>query len=237
MGNLPACAFRQERKNEQTIPNMATKKEPTTGLRKLMEDQLADIYFAEKQLVKALPKMAKNAGNADLRAAFEGHLQETHGQIERLEQVFGSMGLPAKGKTCPAILGLLQECTELMDEFGDDEALDAALVAGARKVEHYEIATYGSLSAWAEQLGLDDAAGLLQETLEEEQGADEKLTGIGEEVMGAAVVTDDEEEEELAEVEEDSLAVGKSKPPSNGSRIGAKSTANGNAKKKAVGKR
>jgi len=216
---------------------MATKKEPATGLRKLLEDQLADIYFAEKQLVKALPKMAKNATNAELRAAFEGHLQETHGQIERLEQVFEGMGLPPKGKTCPAILGLLQECTELMDEFGDDEALDAALIAGARKVEHYEIATYSSLSAWAEQLGLDDAAGLLQETLEEEQGADEKLTEIGEEVMSAAVVTDDEEEEELVEVQEDSRPASKSKSSSNGSRTGAKSSANGSGTKKSTAKR
>lgn len=209
---------------------MATKNEPTTGLRKLLEDQLADIYFAEKQLVKALPKMAKNATNADLRAAFEGHLQETHGQIERLEQVFAELDLPAKGKTCPAILGLLQECTELMDEFGDDEALDAALIAGARKVEHYEIATYSSLCAWAEQLGLEDAVGLLKETLEEEQGADEKLTGIGEEVMSVAAGSG-EEEEELVDAEEDSRPASSSKSSSNGSRAGAKSSANGSTKK------
>lgn len=209
---------------------MTTKKEPNTGLHKLLEDQLADIYFAEKQLVKALPKMAKNATNKDLRAAFEGHLQETHVQIERLEQVFESMEHPVKGRTCPAILGLLQECNELMGEFGDDEALDAALIAGARKVEHYEIATYASLSAWAEQLGLDDAAGLLQESLEEEQGADEKLAEIAEEVMAAAVVAD-EEEEELVEADEDSRPASRSKSSSNGSRTGAKNSANGSAKK------
>ncbi len=208
---------------------MATKKEQTTGLRKLLEDQLADIYFAEKQLVKALPKMVKTANHPELRAAFEGHLKETQGQVERLEQVFEVLDLPAKPKTCPAILGILQECKELMEEFADDDALDAALVDGGRKVEHYEIATYSSLCAWADQLGLDDAAGLLRENLEEEQAADEKLIGIGEEVMAAAAGSD-EEEGELVEADNDDRAPakqrsGKSMPAA------VKRAANGSARK------
>lgn len=172
---------------------MTTKKEPTTGLHKLLEAQLADIYFAEKQLLEALPKMAKKAVHEDLRAAFEGHLHETHAQIERLEQVFTGLKLPAKGKTCPAILGLLQECNDLMEEFGDDEALDAALIAGALKVEHYEIASYNNLTAWAEQLGLEDVVGLLNETLDEEMGAEVTLTEIGEEVLNAVTADEDKE--------------------------------------------
>ncbi len=178
---------------------MATKKEPTSGLRKLLEDQLADIYYAEKQLVKALPRMEKAAANQELRAAFKGHLEETKGQVERLEQVFELLELPAKAKTCPAILGILQECNELMEEYADDEALDAALMDGAKKVEHYEIATYTSLCAWAEQLGLDDAAGLLKENLEEEQAADEKLNSLSDEVLNEAAGSGEEEEKELAE--------------------------------------
>lgn len=206
---------------------MATKKETTSGLRKLLEDQLADIYFAEKQLVKALPKMVKAASNDELRAAFEGHLEETRGQVERLEEVFGALDIPAKGKTCPAILGILQECTELMEEYADDEALDAALVDGGKKVEHYEIATYTSLCAWAEQLGLEEVAGLLRENLEEEQAADETLTGIGEEVIGDMSGTEDEEdEEELVGSEKDERATSKTKNT-------AKTSANGSGKKSA----
>ncbi len=162
---------------------MKTPKQGTKGLRKLLEDQLADMYYAEKQLVKTLPKMAKAATNKSLAAAFEGHLKETEGQVRRLEQVFENMNMPTKGKTCPAILGILQEGSELMDEFAGDEALDAALVAAAQKVEHYEIASYGSMCAWAEQLGLDKVVGLLKETLEEEHGADDKLTELAEQAI------------------------------------------------------
>jgi len=210
---------------------MTTKKEPTAGLRKLLEEQLADIYFGEKQLVKALPKMAKNATSKDLRAAFEEHLQETIGHVERLEQVFGGMGLPAKGKTCPAILGMLQECNQLVESYGDDEALDVALIAGARKIEHYEIATYSSLAAWAEQLGLEEAAGLLQDNLEEEQAANDQLMEIGEEVMADAMVGEDEAEEEL--VESDARPSSKSKASANGTLASRKSS-NGSAKRPVV---
>jgi ferritin-like metal-binding protein YciE len=167
---------------------MKTRKQGTTGLRKLLEDQLADMYYAEKQLVKTLPKMAKAATNKSLTKAFETHLKETEGQVARLEQVFAQMELPVKGKTCPAILGILQEGSELMEEFAGDEALDAALVAAAQKVEHYEIATYGSMCAWAEQLGLPKVAGLLNETLDEEHGADAKLTKLADEELNGEAV-------------------------------------------------
>lgn len=154
------------------------KKNETKDLNKLLEDQLQDLYYVEKQLTKAIPKMAKAANNEELSEAFSAHLEETKGQVARLEQVFKLMGKPAKAKKCPAIDGILEECTELMDEFKGQPALDAGLIDGGQKVEHYEIATYGSVAAWAELLGLEDVAALLNETLEEEKGADEKLTEI-----------------------------------------------------------
>ncbi len=170
-------------RSNQTTDNMKTKAGDSRGIRRLLEDQLADTYYAEKQLLKALPKMAKAATNDELRSAFTAHFEETKGQLERLEQVFELMDLPAKGKTCPAILGIVQECTELMEEFADDEALDAALVAGGRKAEHYEIATYSNLIACAEHLGLNEVVGLLQETLDQEKGADDTLSELGGNVM------------------------------------------------------
>jgi len=174
----------------------SNKKETSTGLRKLLEDQLADTYYAEKQLVKAMPKMAKAATNDELREAFEGHLEETLVQVRRLEEVFGLMEMPVKGKKCPAIDGILEEGKEIMEEFADDAALDAGLVSAGQKAEHYEITCYGCMVAWAEQLGLEDVAGLLNETLEEEKGADEKLSTIAETVNEAAETEGEEEEEE-----------------------------------------
>lgn len=182
---------------------MATKKAASTGLRKLMEDQLADMYYAEKQLLKALPKMAKTATNEDLSAAFTAHAEETQTHVERLEQVFEALGIPAKAKKCPAIDGILEEGKEIMDEFSDDAALDAGLVAAAQKAEHYEIASYGSMAAWAEQLGLDDAAALLNETLEEEKSTDEKLSEIAETVVNIEA-DEEEDEEELVDADGDS---------------------------------
>jgi ferritin-like metal-binding protein YciE len=209
---------------------MTTKKAASTGLRKLMEDQLADIYYAEKQVLKALPKMAKNASNEELSAAFTEHAEETQVQIERLEQVFEALGMPAKGKKCPAIDGILEEGKEIMEEFSDDVALDAGLVAAAQKVEHYEIASYGSMVAWAEQLGLDDVVGLLNETLEEEKAADEKLTGIAESVVNSEADGDDsedEEEGELVEMDGTSSRATKSASTRSASKSAAKSASNG----------
>ena len=148
-------------------------------LNDLFLDTLKDIYYAEKQIVKALPKMAKAATSPDLKAGFEKHLQETHGHVERLEQVFEIIGAPARGKTCEAILGIIEEAKEIMDEFKDTAALDAGLVSSAQAVEHYEIARYGTLKAWAKQLGRADVVKLLEATEQEEIATDKKLTQLG----------------------------------------------------------
>lgn len=148
-------------------------------LRETFLNQLMDIYDAEKQLVKALPKVAKAAEHEELKAAFESHLEETEGHVERLEQVFEIIGESAKGKKCQAMAGLLEEGQELIK----DEEGDAALICAAQKIEHYEIAGYGCLHTWARLLGEDDAADLLEETLEEERSADEKLTELAESII------------------------------------------------------
>jgi ferritin-like metal-binding protein YciE len=143
-------------------------------------DELRDVLSAEKQLMKALPKMAKATENEELQSAFEMHLEETEKQIERLEAVFDSIGETARAKKCVAMEGLIEEGRELMDHEADPSALDAMLIGAAQKVEHYEIATYGTLCTWAKLLGYDDALDLLLETLAEEKAADEKLTAIAE---------------------------------------------------------
>jgi ferritin-like metal-binding protein YciE len=141
---------------------------------------LKDVYFAEKQILKALPRMAKKADSAELRRAFEHHLQETEGQVERLEQVFALCDLKPAGKTCPAIKGILEEGEEDMKDAKDSDVLDAGMIADAQAVEHYEIARYGTLIAWAEQLGMTEAARLLQQTLDQEYNADRTLTELAE---------------------------------------------------------
>ena len=149
-------------------------------LNDLFLDTLKDIYFAEKQILKALPKMAKAAQSDKLRAAFEKHHGETEGQVERLEQIFELLDKPARGKTCDAIQGLLDEGKEIMEEYKGSEALDAGLLAAAQAVEHYEISRYGTLKQWALQLGMKDAARLLDETLQEEKKTDVSLTTLAE---------------------------------------------------------
>jgi ferritin-like metal-binding protein YciE len=144
----------------------------------LLLDELRDIYHAEKQLVKALPKMAKKAKSDQLRQAFEHHLEETKGQVERLDQVFQQLDARSSGKRCEAMEGLIEEAKEMMDEVTTPEVLDAAMISAAQKVEHYEIASYGSVCALAEALGHKDAARLLEETLNEEKAADQKLNQI-----------------------------------------------------------
>ena len=143
-------------------------KEPKQ-LDELFHDTLKDIYYAEKKILAALPKMAKAAQNDDLRAAFEKHKGETEGQVKRLEQVFQLIEEKPQGKKCDAIEGLLVEGQEIMKEYKGSPALDAGLLAAAQAVEHYEISRYGTLIAWAEELGLEDAVSLLEETLEEEK--------------------------------------------------------------------
>ena len=147
-------------------------------LDELFHDTLKDIYFAEKKILAALPKMAKAAQSEELRAAFEKHHGETEGQVERLEQVFAVIDEKPQGKTCAAIVGITDEGAEIMQEYKGSPALDAGLLAAAQAVEHYEISRYGTLIAWAEELGLDDAVPLLQETLDEEEATDHALTEI-----------------------------------------------------------
>ncbi|GGB39071.1 hypothetical protein GCM10011380_30670 [Sphingomonas metalli] len=147
-------------------------------LHDLYVHQLQDVYYAEQQITKALPKMIDKATAPELRGGFETHLRETEGQIARLEQVFALEGLAAKGVTCPAIDGIIKEANEVAGDIADKAVLDAALTAAAQAVEHYEISRYGTLIAWAEQLGRDEAAQILRETLAEEKATDEALTKL-----------------------------------------------------------
>jgi ferritin-like metal-binding protein YciE len=144
----------------------------------LFLDTLKDIYYAEKQILKTLLKMAKAAQSPDLKAGFEQHHDETEGHIERLEQVFELIGKPARGKTCDAILGIIEEGKSIIEDFKDTSALDAGLVSAAQAVEHYEIARYGTLKTWAQQLGMNEAAALLDATLKEEEATDKKLSKL-----------------------------------------------------------
>jgi ferritin-like metal-binding protein YciE len=143
-------------------------------------DELRDTYDAEKQLTKALPKLAKAATNPKLRTAFETHLQETQGQIARLEQVFESLDEKARGKHCDGIAGIIEDGKSIMEENFDETTMDACLIAAGQRAEHYEMAAYGTLVAWARAMGHNQAAGLLEETLEEEKAADQKLTQLAE---------------------------------------------------------
>ena len=152
-------------------------KEPKK-LDELFHDTLKDIYFAEKKILATLPKMAKAAHSEELRAAFEKHKAETEDQIGRLEEVFAAIDKKPQGKTCAAIVGITDEGAEIMQEYKGSPALDAGLLAAAQAVEHYEISRYGTLIAWAGELGLEDAVPLLQETLEEEKATDETLSDI-----------------------------------------------------------
>ena len=149
----------------------------------LFHDTLKDIYFAEKKILVALPKMAKAAQNEDLAAAFEKHAGETEQQIERLEQVFELIEKKPQGKTCPAIIGIIEEGQEIMKEYKGSPAHDAGLLAAAQAVEHYEISRYGTLRTWAEKLGLTQAVKLLDATLDEEEATDEALTELAESVV------------------------------------------------------
>lgn len=149
----------------------------------LFHDTLKDIYYAEKKILSTLPKMAKAAQNPDLKAAFLKHHEETQVHVERLEEVFGMIDKKPQGKTCAAINGITDEGAEIMDEYKGTPALDAGLLAAAQAVEHYEMARYGTLRTWADELGLKDASSLLQETLDEEQATDEALTELAESVV------------------------------------------------------
>lgn len=166
-------------------------------------DELRDTYDAERQLLKALPKLAKASASPELRAAFESHLEETRGQVERLEQIFESLDERVRGKHCDGIAGIIEEGKAIMEEEFDDATMDACLIAAGQRSEHYEMAAYGTLVAWARAMGHNEAADLLQQTLDEEKAADEKLSaiaegGINQEAASAAHPEGDEEEAEPA---------------------------------------
>ncbi|CAH1670341.1 YciE/YciF ferroxidase family protein [Chelatococcus asaccharovorans] len=155
------------------------------NLETLFHETLKDILYAEKQILRALPKMARGAGSEELKQAFLAHRDETETHVDRLQQVFEMMDKPARGKTCDAILGLVEEGKEVMEDFAGTSALDAGLTASAQAVEHYEIARYGTLKTWATQLGMKDAARLLDQTLQEEIKTDKLLTRLAEKSLNA----------------------------------------------------
>ena len=179
-------------------------------------DELRDTYDAERQLTKALAKLAKAASSPPLRDAFESHLTETHGQIERLEQVFESLDEKVRGKHCDGIAGIIEEGKAIMEEDFDDDTMDACLIAAGQRAEHYEMAAYGTLVAWARSMGHDEAADLLQETLDEEKAADEKLSSLAEGGINQAAADTARPD---ADEDEDAIAVGagtKKKTATNG---------------------
>ena len=155
-------------------------------LKALFLHQLKDTYFAENAILKALPQMAEAAESEELRGAFAVHLKETEGQVRRLEQIFEMVGAKPEGIPCKAIQGIIEEGQEILREFEDGEALDAGLIAAAQAVEHYEIARYGTLLAWAKQLGLSEAEGLIEETLVEEENTDQVLSELAEDAINPA---------------------------------------------------
>jgi ferritin-like metal-binding protein YciE len=168
-------------------------------LQELYVEQLRDIYDAENQLMKALPKMAKEASNEELKAAFEQHLEQTEEQITRLDQIFEELGEKSKGHKCKAMAGLVEEGKEMMQEDADPDVMDAGLICAAQKIEHYEIATYGCLRTYAEMLGFDEQADLLQETLDEEKDTDENLTELAVSCINLEAEEGDSEEEDEEE--------------------------------------
>lgn len=181
----------------------------STTLHDAFIDELRDTYDAEKQLTKALPKLAKAATSADLRDAFEAHLEETRGQIERLEQVFETLGEKARGKHCEGIAGIIEEGKTIMEEDFDGATMDACLIAAGQRAEHYEMAAYGTLVAWARAMGHDEAVELLQQTLDEEKAADEKLSGLAEGgINQSAADTSQAEDESDEEVDAERVGSG-----------------------------
>ena len=166
------------------------------SLRDLYIDELKDLYSAEKQLVRALPKMMKNATNAQLKEAFRNHLAETEGHVARLEQIFESLESSPRGKKCVGMEGLIEEASELLEEDAEDDVLDAGLISKAQHVEHYEMAGYGTVRTWAQILGEDQHVTLLEQTLQEEKNADRLLTQIAESSVNIDAETGDEADEE-----------------------------------------
>jgi len=182
------------------------------NLFELLEEQIKDIYSAENQILKALPKMAKAANSLELKKAFETHRAETEQHVKRLTQIAEQLKIKPTGKKCKAMEGLVEEGKEVIEEEGEDSVIDAALIAAAQKVEHYEISAYGSARALAEKLGEEEVADLLQETLDEESATDEKLTQICETIVASAPLREGEESEDESGSEEDSDEEGRPSP-------------------------
>jgi ferritin-like metal-binding protein YciE len=199
------------------------------NLHELFVDELRDIYDAEKQLTKALPKMAKAAESPELKAGFEEHLEITRMQVNRCEEIFKSLGMAARGKPCEGMKGLIEEGQEMMEELETGPTLDAALIASAQKVEHYEIASYGTLATFAEILGLQDAKDLLGQTLDEEKEADEKLTQVAGQINFEAEAEGEGEEEQE---HESRMATANSRSRSGGTNGGGRGRSNGSRTKK-----
>ena len=168
------------------------------SLHKLYLEELRDLYSAENQLLKALPKMAKAASSDELKQAFEDHLEETRDHVERLEDIFEALDESPKGKTCHGMKGLIEEGSEILDKDGEESVLDAGIIGAAQKVEHYEIASYGTVRTFATLLGEDEAADLLQQTLDEEGETNKRLTELAEEIVNPEALKETEEEETAA---------------------------------------
>ena len=188
-------------------------------LRELMIEELRDLYNAEKQLTKALPKLAKAASSDELRNLLETHLGETETHVERLEQAFEALGEKVRGKHCAGIAGIVEEGSDLLQEDFDGPVLDAGIIAGAQRSEHYEIAAYGSVMAWAKALGLSELASLLDQTLEEEKAADKKLTALAESSVNVEAAAAGDEDEEEADDDEESDS-GRRAQPAQAGRAG-----------------
>ena len=199
-----------------------------SNLRDSLVDEIRDIYNAEKQIVKALPKMVKGATSEELRDAFESHLEETQNQVTRLERVFELLDEKPRGKHCAGMAGILEEGSDILEEDAEDVVMDAMLIAGAQKVEHYEITSYGTVIAWAEALGLTEVAEVLGESLAEEKAADEKLSAIAESGINDAATAGESEDDMEDDDEATSKSAGKSEPATASAR--SASAANGTTK-------
>ena len=186
------------------------------NLRDALVEEIKDLYNAEKQLTKALPKLAKAATNEELREAFESHLEETEGHVSRLEQVFDMLDEKPRGKHCAGIAGIIEEGGEMMNEDAEDAVMDACLIAAGQRAEHYEIGAYGTVIAWAKALGIDDVAELLSESLAEEKAADQKLSALAESGINDAATAGESDDDAEDEEQEESSASGSARAESGG---------------------
>lgn len=202
---MKSTTSKSSKKSTSKESNGSRKNQPQddhSKLHKLFEEELKDIYWAEKALTKAIPKMIKKATSQDLIEALENHLEETEGQVERCEKAFELMGKSAQAKKCEAMDGLIKEAEEIMEDSEEGVMRDAGIISAAQKVEHYEIATYGTLCQFAKTLGLDEIKDLLGQTLDEERNADETLTEVAESAINLKAANTEEGEEEEVEEEE-----------------------------------